>query len=42
MSLAVRFIWITLLLSLSLNAFGQERVAFTSIDEAGPDYLIQG
>jgi len=42
MSLVVRFIWIAFLLSLSLNAFGQERVAFTSIGEAGPDYLIQG
>ncbi len=33
---------VAVLLAVSLPVFAQQRVAFTSIAEAGPDYLIQG
>ena len=42
MCLSVRCLSVALLISWSLPALAQERVAFTSVDEAGADYLVQG
>lgn len=42
MSLFARFFSVALLVSLSFTALAQERVAYTSVEDAGPDYLVQG
>ena len=42
MCLSVRCLSVALLISWSFPALAQERVAFTSVDEAGADYLVQG
>ncbi|MBA62128.1 MAG: hypothetical protein CMJ76_07155 [Planctomycetaceae bacterium] len=42
MSLFFRYVASALLFLLSFPVFAQERVAYTSVQEAGPDYLVQG